>query len=92
MSARGCKNSHEGSILEKQREGRNGSFDKDSNSLIEYLHSNVHKGFMAEREHDMNVSEISHGTIQDKKDKFISDEAKEYIQELVDKNKDNMYG
>lgn len=72
--------------------GKNGSFDKSSDSLLDYLNENKVKDFDQERSEDLKASEMSHGTVYEKQDKFISEEAKEYIYRLVGSVKTNKNG
>lgn len=41
---------------------------------------------------EVALSQMSHGTVYEKKDKFISAEAIAYIHRLVNKSKTNRYG
>ena len=65
------------------------SGDRHTASLLDYIGEINNKKFASERNQElkddplMELSDLSYGSVHEKKEKFISLEAKKYIHELV---------
>ena len=76
-------------LAKSDPERRRGSVNAISGVLEAYMQSDLLKKFEDEQSNiqyedsKYNVTDLSHGTVKPKKDKYISDEANEYIRKLV---------
>ena len=74
----------------RRREGK-GSYEKNSEELIGYLmpvnkqRFEQERSWVARRDAKFDVSDLSHGSVYEKKEKFITAEAKNHIYKIVDK-------